>query len=303
MENIARISMFESPGTDNNFYFSSGYLSRCQVETPDKFVKWVWERVIARRPNGVSSVLDLGAGDGKFSKYGLYKNYTGVEIDATKIVGNVESRMKMVHGCALVFGEKDYDVCIGNPPFVKHHDINDDWRELIIQDFKEITRASIDRRSNAYLYFILKGLLSTKENGLVAQIVPFEWITRPSSNWLRKFIREKGWDVYAYRLPDSTFKRVLTTSSLTIIDKGESSNEWRFFNVDEGLEISESQQPSGNSKRVIAYSERKDELYAQRGLSPGTQKVFCITETERQRSGLSIGKDVMPCVKSLRPVG
>lgn len=39
---------------------------------------------------------------------------------------------------------------------------------------------------------------------------------------------------------------------------------------------------------------------AMRGLSPGTQKVFTLTEAARARYGLSIGRDVIPCVTTLR---
>ena len=39
-----------------------------------------------------------------------------------------------------------------------------------------------------------------------------------------------------------------------------------------------------------------------RGLSPGSQRIFTLTESERARCGLVVGADVLACVTSLRPL-
>src|SRR5262249_16428837 len=51
---------------------------------------------------------------------------------------------------------------------------------------------------------------------------------------------------------------------------------------------------------VLKYAERGP-IWGLRGLSPGSQKIFALTEGERIRSGLS-KQDVTPCVTSLRAV-
>jgi len=283
-------------------YFSDGYLDRCQVATPDPLVNWVWEQVLHFRPEGIAQVLDLGAGDGRFSLAGHYEEYTGVEIDARKIPNVAPNGATFVHGCALTSPLSEYCASIGNPPFVRHHDLNDTWRELVISQLEPALHVKVDRRSNAYLLFLAKALLATKADGLVAQIVPFEWVTRPSARWLRHHIAENKWAVHAYRLPNGTFDRVLTTASLTLIDKRAQQPSWNYYRVDEDLNITRSRTPSGTPKRVVSYSPRVSELYAQRGLSPGTQKVFCLTETERQRHGLNVDRDVVPCVTTLQPL-
>ena len=47
---------------------------------------------------------------------------------------------------------------------------------------------------------------------------------------------------------------------------------------------------------------RQTRPYAKRGLSPGTQKLLTLTEGERVRAGLHPGRDVVPCVTTLRPL-
>lgn len=56
--------------------------------------------------------------------------------------------------------------------------------------------------------------------------------------------------------------------------------------------------------RVIGYPRRRrdSEVYARRGLSPGTQELLILTERERREHGLKVGTDVVRCVTSLRPL-
>jgi len=51
---------------------------------------------------------------------------------------------------------------------------------------------------------------------------------------------------------------------------------------------------------VLDY-EKRGKIWGLRGLSPGSQKIFTLTEGERVRNGLS-KRDVVPCVPTLRSV-
>ena len=62
----------------------SSYLERCQVDTPATVVAATWKHVRRLRPGGVGTVLDLGAGDGRFAQQGVYESYVGYEIDARR---------------------------------------------------------------------------------------------------------------------------------------------------------------------------------------------------------------------------
>jgi hypothetical protein len=158
--------------------------------------------------------------------------------------------------------------------------------------------------ANAWQYFTLLALASTKATGLVALVIPYEWVSRPSAKALRDYIADNGWDVAAYRLRDETFHRVLTTSSIAIIDKRGTGGKWQYFEETVDGDYRPLASPTGNREGVLQYSRRKSgrEVFAKRGLSPGTQEVLTLTEEERMRSGLKIGVDVVPCITSLRNV-
>jgi hypothetical protein len=57
---------------------------------------------------------------------------------------------------------------------------------------------------------------------------------------------------------------------------------------------------AGSKRGVLKYAGR-GEAWALRGLSPGSQKLFTLTEQERQNAGLT-KQDVVPCVTTLKDV-
>ena len=280
---------------------NTAYLSKCQVDTPDNVVQWAWELTEALRGR-INNVIDLGAGDGRFSKHGCYQSYLGVEIDATRLPHNssLGERASMHHGCAFELEDNQFDLCIGNPPYVRHHDIDSEWQRKVAEKIELQTGKRIDLRSNAFVLFMFKALISTKHDGLVSMIVPFEWVSRPATIALREFIQENGWSVNVYQFSDPVFPRVLTTACLTVIDKSTCTGKWSYHTVSSDFHVSKVPNPTGSSKKVAKYVSRTRYNYALRGLSPGGQAVFCLTEGQRLHHGLKVDRDVVPCVTSLR---
>jgi hypothetical protein len=195
-------------------------------------------------------------------------------------------------------------LCIGNPPFVRNQDLPLGWRQHASSVLHRRTGLVISGLANAWQYFFLLALASTKPNGLIALIIPYEWVSRPSAKALRDYISVQGWDVSVYRLVDTTFGSVLTTSSITIIDKAVANGNWRYFEETAAGKYISLSSPSGAVAGVLPYLKRsatpKSAPRAIRGLSPGTQKVFTLTEGERVRSGLIVDRDVVPCITTLR---
>jgi hypothetical protein len=154
--------------------------------------------------------------------------------------------------------------------------------------------------SNLYLYFLCLALLKTRNNGLVALVLPYEWVARPSARAIRDYIREQRWSVDIYRFQNAVFADVLTTASICIVDKSASSAKWRYFDISEGHEIIPRSGMADSLSGVLGYAPR-GRIWALRGLSPGSQPVFALTESERVRAGLTL-RDVVPCVTTLRHV-
>lgn len=277
------------------------YLDKCQVDTPNSVIELTWQQVLERR-TVVGKVVDFGAGDGRFSIGGKYSKYIGYEIDTSRARGkSLPAGAQIKPVCAFSEEISDADVCLGNPPYVRNQDLPRGWRERAAKTIEQRGGVRISGLANAWQYFFMLSLLSTGPRGLVALVIPYEWVSRPSAKAIRDYIHEQRWAVSVYRLSDATFERVLTTSSLTIVDKTSLTGTWEFFSQRkhgfEGCGI------SGRSQKVLAYSKRdrkSGQTFASRGLSPGSQRIFTLTESERVRLGLKVGEDVVPCVTTLR---
>jgi hypothetical protein len=279
------------------------YLDRCQVDTPPDLVELTWREVRRRRP-AIGKVVDFGAGDGRFAQGGPYTEYLGFEIDARRAPRKpLPQGASIVHACAFSQIVSDAQICIGNPPFVRNQDLPEGWRQKVTEQLEARSGVRLSGLANAWQYFFLLSLVSAAKDGLCAIVIPYEWVSRPSAKSVREFIRANRWDVDVYRVADATFGGVLTTSSITVVDKSGTAGRWR-FHVDDGeggfLTLASE---SGSSAGHLPYRRPETECArAIRGLSPGTQKVFTFTEAERARIGLVPHVDVIRCVTSLRPL-
>lgn len=278
----------------------SHYLGRCQHDTPSDLVSLAWFQVSQRRI-AIDSVVDFGAGDGRFAMPGKFKTYRGYEIDRRRISPSLPSGVEIVADCAFSHQTRTADVCIGNPPYVRNQDLPGGWRAMAAAEIENRTGVRLSGLANAWQYFLMLALWSVKPDGLVVQIVPFEWVYRPAARSVREYVSDHGWAVDVYRLPDGTFGDVLTSASITVIDKARIGG-WRYYEMSVDGTATLLPSPTGSGEGVLAYTRATDpELpAARRGLSPGTQKALTLTEAERVHAGLHIGVDVVRCVTSLR---
>ena len=295
----------ELTGTWGDGAAVSSYLDRCQVDTPIEVVRSTWKHVLRLRQGDVGKVIDLGAGDGRFAQYGQFDSYIGYEIDSDRCMGNsLPKNARLLNRCAFTALSADADVCIGNPPFVRNQEIPTRWREHLQMVLEERTGVRISGLANAWQYFFLNALASTKDDGIVALIVPFEWLSRPTAIALRTYIREHQWNVYVYRLHDAGFARVLTTASITIVDKAGRDGRWELHDEAADGHIRRMKSPTGSKADVLEYlrgvNSPEGRPRAKRGLSPGTQTALTLTEEQRQQYSLAVGRDVVPCITSMR---
>jgi len=275
-------------------------LSRSQVDTPDDVVALTWQLVGDYR-HQVARVLDLGAGDCRFALTGTYRTYDGVEIDKHRTKHLDIPRKARVHvGCAFRFDQNEYDLCIGNPPYVRHHDLEEKWRDKTSAYLSKEMGVTLNRKANLYVYFLALALLKTRSDGLIAQVVPVEWTIRPSASGLRKFIKKNKWSVTIYRFNEDIFPTVTTSASIAIIDKRNCTGKWRHFDITRDDTTGKYSTIQAKQTRIVPY-EQRGIIWALRGMSPGTQTVFTLTEGERIHAGLR-REDVMPCVTTMRRV-
>ncbi|WP_334009222.1 class I SAM-dependent methyltransferase [Burkholderia cepacia] len=280
------------------------YLSRCQVDTPPALVEQVWHLVNERRA-AVGRVVDFGCGDARFARGGRFERYTGFEIDPKRLPEVIPPLATVELESAFVAANTRaaFDVCIGNPPYVRHHDLSASWLETAERRLRAIDGYSPDGRSNAYIYFTWLALDAVNDDGLVALVIPYEWISRPASESLRRYLAAKGWRVDVYHLEDARFERVLTTACITIIDKAAPADEGglhlheigrQFDSVRHRLHI------TGSDQTRLSYERATSTTRASRGLSPGGQEFFVLTEELRLHYRLQVKRDVIPAITSFR---
>jgi len=275
-------------------------IGRSQVTTQEDVIQLFW-RITHRYRSHFSNVLDLGAGDGRFALSGHYTSYEGVEID-TKMptIAGLPRTAIIIHNCVFEHQKEGYAACIGNPPYIRHHYIEEIWSESIAAHLTEKTGFRINRQCNLYVYFMFIALLKARSDGLVSVLVPYEWVSRPSAEPLRKYIASNGWHVDIYKFVEPIFNGVLTTASISVIDKRKRDGKWSYNLIDRNGEVSQLKSITGSDCDILPY-EGREQLWAMRGMSPGTQKIFTLTEGERIHAGLH-HDDVLPCVTSLREV-
>jgi len=274
------------------------HLARSQVSTPPVVIKLFW-RIAHRYRSRFSRVLDLGAGDGRFALGGRYGSYEGLEIDTTRRpLARLPRHATVRHGCAFEHDACGYAACIGNPPYVRHNDLDRAWRDAIAARLGEETGERLNRKCNLYVYFLFLALVKSSKGGLVSAIVPYEWVSRPSAAPLRNLIDKNRWHADIYRFEQPIFEGVLTTASISVIDKRNQDGHWRYLELAPNGDISELGQVTGSTHKLLPY-ENRGEVWAMRGISPGTQNVFALTEGERVHAGLT-HDDVLPCVTSMR---
>ncbi|MQA38514.1 Eco57I restriction-modification methylase domain-containing protein [Rugamonas aquatica] len=275
-------------------------LKHCQVSTPPDVVEMMWRMTRARRAV-FTNVLDLGAGDGRFAIGRGSSSYVGYEIDIEKIPQSRASGRKFENRDVLECVKKNHDLCIGNPPYIRRELIDNEWRANAISILKSESDGIIPRSdANAFVYFLWLALLRTKKDGLIVQLVPFEWVSRPSAGPLRQFIKNNQWSVEVFRFSSNIFDRVLTTAAIVIIDKSKKNNEWKYFSLDRNGHATPTENATGSASMALEYSARGANAYALRGLSPGGQDIYVLNEEARLFQGLKIGTDVTPCVTTLR---
>ncbi len=274
-------------------------LRNSQVSTPVRIVSFFWD-VVHRHRAKLGRVLDMGAGDARFATGGLFSEYVGIEIDPEAANAcRVPANARIEIGCAFSSNETGFEACIGNPPYVRHHDLEKPWKSQTVRWLSKELGIQVRERANLFLHFLGLALLKTRSDGLVALVIPFEWVSKPSARPVREHLLAKKWAVSVYRFQEEIFDGVITSACITVIDKARVSGQWQYFDVDQDLRITDRRGPAGAGQPLLEYRARQGSVFARRGMSPGSQRVFTLTEGERIHHGLE-RRDVLPCVTSLR---
>ncbi len=284
------------PGTRGNL----PSLRRCQVVTPYPVVSAAW-RLCTKGRFKPHTVLDLGAGDGRFALYGKYGSYLGYELDPKVRTLTLPRNAKIRCRDALE-AKGEFELAIGNPPFMRVQDLDSLWRDRARRLIKQEAGVDPGPLGNLACYFLWFATLRTSADGRVCMVLPSDWIQKAATRALRSYILKHKWKVTLFELPSTVDFDIgkRANAGITLIEKNESCSTVSLVKLRADLRP----RKGGGSRRLIStrgHSPRSDHLYAFRGLSPGSRNWFVLTEAERIEARIPLDA-VWPAVGTLRPL-
>lgn len=192
-------------------------------------------------------IVDPGAGSGRFilaaGEAFPKAQLVAVEMDplaALMLRANLSVRGWMRRSTVLV---KDYrkvrlprcagtTAFIGNPPYVRHHDITEDWKAWYASRFADFgIKASA--LAGLHLHFFLQTRLLAKKGDIGAFITSAEWMDVNYGSALRRLLLEElgGIALHVLEPTVEAFPGTATTAAITCFRVGESAEPVRVRSV------------------------------------------------------------------------
>lgn len=194
-------------------------------------------------------IVDPGAGSGRFilaaGKAFPQAHLVAVEMDplaALMLRANLSARGWTDRATVLV---KDYrkvklprcagmTAFIGNPPYVRHHDITDAWKAWYASSFADFgIKASA--LAGLHLHFFLQTRLLAKAGDVGAFITSAEWMDVNYGSALRRLLLDElgGIALHVLEPTIEAFPGTATTAAITCFRVGETAEPVRVRSVDE----------------------------------------------------------------------
>ena len=88
----------------------------------------------------------------------------------------------------IMFGRNNFDIIIGNPPYLDYRKIDKDTKKEI--EFYEVAKTS--KMINLYVYFFELGLDNLSNDGVLTYITPQSYLVLENTEGLRSLIRSRS---------------------------------------------------------------------------------------------------------------
>ena len=187
--------------------------------TPDKISEFITDWAVKA---AADTILEPSCGDGSFlnaithrlkilgaTRQEVKKNVIGVELD------NVEAEKAAQYGTTVVckdffsyFREvvddkKKFDAIVGNPPFIRYQNFNEEYREIAFTLMNKYGFKP-NRLTNIWLPFLLLSCNALKPNGRLGMVIPAELFQVDYAAEARQFLSG-----FFDRLTIITFKQLV----------------------------------------------------------------------------------------------
>jgi len=154
-----------------------------QVWTPENIALEMAKASLTTHPE-IKRVLDPACGPATFSKALYHAGATDITLscfDVDKRMTRITDKANKEYGFMGTVRCKDYlidtklaekfDLVIMNPPYIRHEIIPQDKKEAYHSFINQKLQQKIDRRSNLFVLFLLKGIIDLAHSGILCAIV------------------------------------------------------------------------------------------------------------------------------------
>jgi len=161
--------------------------------------KWVAEAMVAYVAEDTDLVFDPATGRGAFFEALLKLNkrnvsYFGTDIDPEVLTDEIYNQDKcFVEERDFIKNppQRKFKAIIANPPYIRHHRIDEETKIHLKQLSRSITGHSIDGRAGYHIYFFIQALSLVEKDGKLAFIMPADTCEGKFAKNLWKWISEK----------------------------------------------------------------------------------------------------------------
>lgn len=140
-----------------------------------------------------------------------------------------------------------FDVVIGNPPYVQSIIKEDEKAYYANKYFSNFGKPDL------YRYFIEKGLILTKENGMFSFITPNSFLTIPAAKRLREFLKNNGSILKIINFEGMVFSEASINTVIFVIEKVIKESEVEIINDNSKLPSAESLYKSLTESNFISH--------------------------------------------------
>ncbi|WP_100401973.1 Eco57I restriction-modification methylase domain-containing protein [Bacillus sp. FJAT-42315] len=125
-----------------------------------------------------------------------------------------------------------FDYIIGNPPYIRYHDIKTEDREFLRHKYKSCAKGNFDY----YYAFIEESINCLSEEGKMVYLIPNNIFKNVYASTLRNIVKEKLTKIYDYT-QEKVFSDILTSSAIILIDNTVNNKYLKYYNVFENNSI------------------------------------------------------------------
>lgn len=211
--------------------------------TPSSIAKFIIERVTSKLQSNVISMLEPSAGDGIFiseiMKNDGIKNVnlsiTAVEIieeefkKIQKIEVNSNIDLNVVNNDFLKFQQncdKKFDLILGNPPYIKKSLLSDEQSQLCTEINKAYGNTNV---KNIWSSFLLSSFKLLKDDGIIALILPSEFLQVSYAKVLRDYLLDHFQKVEIFTFNTLIFESCKGQDTIILIAEKKSIDKGLFF--------------------------------------------------------------------------